>query len=177
MIETFSGKIFFTNGVAAENVQVRIFDKDEGDKDDNLTVKAGLSDSRGKFTLTYESSRYLDYKTITTKLPQSLLNWNRVSRSHRLPDLKDIYLPYLEFRYSYKGRSKRQTAAMIPFVREFRLPEIFTPDVTFTPSQHGFNFLNRFPGYPLPFSVPKLPNLTEIESTYGLCGGMSAATC
>lgn len=177
MQEKFSGKILFENGVPAENVQVRVFDKDEDSKDDNLTIQPGLSDSQGQFTLTYEPSRYLDYKTITTKLPQSLFKWKLSSRSHHIPDLKDIYLPYLEFRYSHKARIKHHTAAMIPFVREFRLPEIFTPDVTFLPSQHGFNFLNRFPGYPLPFSIPKLPNITDIESTYGLCGGMSAATC
>jgi hypothetical protein len=42
----------------------------------------------------------------------------------------------------------------------------------FKPSAHGFRFANRFPGYPLPFSVP---TLLRTSTCYGLCGGMCYA--
>jgi hypothetical protein len=42
----------------------------------------------------------------------------------------------------------------------------------FRPSVHGFGFANRFPGYPLPFSVP---TLLRASIYYGLCGGMCYA--
>jgi hypothetical protein len=47
----------------------------------------------------------------------------------------------------------------------------------FNPSIHGFKFLNHFPGYPLPFSVPALPGAGKVSPAYGLCGGMSSASC
>jgi hypothetical protein len=42
----------------------------------------------------------------------------------------------------------------------------------FKPSVHGFRFANRFPGQPLPFSVP---TLLQTSTYYGLCGGMCYA--
>ena len=45
----------------------------------------------------------------------------------------------------------------------------------FRPSEHGFRFVNRFPGYYLPFSVAGLPKVFEAHGAYGLCGGMTAA--
>lgn len=46
------------------------------------------------------------------------------------------------------------------------------PSVSFKPSLHGFKFANRFPGCPLPFSLPRL---AEVPKIYGLCGGMISA--
>ena len=40
----------------------------------------------------------------------------------------------------------------------------------FKPSTHGLKFINRFPGYPLPFKSKGLPRASKI--IYGLCGGM-----
>ena len=42
----------------------------------------------------------------------------------------------------------------------------------FIPSLHGFNFVNRFSGLPLP-----LATLSEAKIYYGFCGGMVAAAC
>ena len=175
MAESFSGKVLFANGFPAQNVLVRVFDKDEpGKGDDDLTVDPGRSDDEGAFTLRFEPSLYLDYKSIQTTEPRNLpWDWILTTRTRRIPDITDIYLPYLEFRYTFNGRRCIHTAFMVPFQTEFRLPEI--PSFDFKPSVHGFKFVNNFSGYPLPFSVPNLPNLSSVESAYGLCGGMSCA--
>ncbi len=175
MAENFSGKVLFANGFPAQSVLVRVFDKDEpGKGDDDLTIDPGRSDSEGKFTVRFEPSRYLDYNTIQTQEPRNPpWDWTLTTRTRRIPDITDIYLPYLEFRYTFNGRRCVHTAFMVPFQTEFRLPEI--PAFEFKPSVHGFKFVNTFSGYPLPFSIPNLPNLSTVESSYGLCGGMSCA--
>lgn len=175
MAENFTGKVLFANGFPAQNVLVRVFDKDEpGKGDDDLTINPGRSDSEGKFTVRFEPSRYLDYNTIPTKEPVNL-PWDLTLTTHtrRIPDLTDIYLPYLEFRYTFNGRRCIHTAFIVPFQTEFRLPEI--PPFDFKPSVHGFKFINNFSGYPLPFSIPNLPDLSSVGKAYGLCGGMSSA--
>lgn len=175
MAENFSGKVLFANGFPAQNVLVRVFDKDEpGKGDDDLTVEPGRSDHTGNFTVCFEPSRYLDYNNIQTPVPRNLpWDWTLTTRTQRLPDITDVYLPYLEFRYTFNGRRCVHTAFMIPFQAEFRLPEI--PAFEFKPSEHGFKFVNNFSGYPLPFSIPNLPNISSVEKAYGLCGGMSSA--
>jgi hypothetical protein len=61
----FTGSIRFANGDPVSNVAVHIFDKDiRGKQDDDLNVTPGLSDEQGRFSLTYEPFRYLDYHTI-----------------------------------------------------------------------------------------------------------------
>lgn len=174
MAENFSGKVLFANGFPAENVVVRVFDKDEpGKGDDDLTLEPGHSDRDGKFTVRFDPSRYLDSITIQTKEPRNPpFDWTLTTRTRQIPDLRDIYLPYLEFRYTFNNRRCVHTAFLMPFQTEFRLPEI--PALTFKPSVNGFKFVNNFAGYPLPFSIPSLPNLSSVERNYGLCGGMSA---
>ena len=175
MAKNFTGKVLFANGFPAQNVLVRVFDKDEpGKGDDDLTINPGRSDSEGKFTVRFEPSRYLDYNTIPTKESVNL-PWDLTLTTHtrRIPDLTDIYLPYLEFRYTFNGRRCIHTAFIVPFQTEFRLPEI--PPFDFKPSVHGFKFINNFSGYPLPFSIPNLPDLSSVGKAYGLCGGMSSA--
>lgn len=176
MAENFLGKVLFANGSPAQNVLVRVFDKDEpGKGDDDLTVDPGRSDSEGSFTVHFEPSRYLDYNTISTQEPSNPpWNWTLTTRTQRIPDITDIYLPYLEFRYTFNERRCVHTALMVPFQAEFRLPEI--PAFDFKPSVDGFKFVNNFSGYPLPVSIPNLPNLSAVEkSSYGLCGGMSCS--
>ena len=175
MAENFSGKVLFANSFPAQGVLVRVFDKDEpGKSDDDLTIDPGRSDGEGRFTVRFEPSRYLDYNTIQTSEPLHLpWDWTLTTRTRRIPDITDLYLPYLEFRYTFNGRRCIHTAVMMPFQKEFRLPEI--PAFEFKPSVHGFKFLNNFSGYLLPLSIPNLPNLSKVESAYGLCGGISSA--
>lgn len=45
----------------------------------------------------------------------------------------------------------------------------------FRPSTHGFAFRNSFPGYPPPLDGLDLPELPDVPSSYGLCGGMCFA--
>jgi hypothetical protein len=175
MAENYTGRVLFANGFPAQNVLVRVFDKDEpGKGDDDLTVNPGRSDREGKFTVHYEPSRYLDYNSITIKEPVNF-PWDLTptTRTRRVPDITDIYLPYFEFRYTFNGRRCVHTAFIVPFQTEFRLPEI--PPLEFQPSVHGLKFANNFPGYPLPFSIPNLPSLSAVGTSYGLCGGMSCA--
>ncbi len=175
MAEKFTGRVLFANGHPAQNVLVRVFDKDEpGKGDDDLTVEPGRSDSQGNFTVFYEPSRYLDSNTVSTQesvnVPWDL---SLMTGTGRLAEITDIYLPYLEFRYTFNGRRCVFTAFMVPFQAEFRLPEL--PPLEFKPSVHGFKFVNNFAGYPLPFSIPNLPGLSSVGKAYGLCGGMSSA--
>jgi hypothetical protein len=126
MAENFSGKVLFANSFPAQGVLVRVFDKDEpGKSDDDLTIDPGRSDGEGRFTVRFEPSRYLDYNTIQTSEPLHLpWDWTLTTRTRRIPDITDIYLPYLEFRYTFNGRRCIHTAVMMPFQKEFRLPEI-----------------------------------------------------
>jgi hypothetical protein len=174
----FSGKVRFANGLPAKGVRVRVFDKDEpGKEDDDLTVSEGVSDDAGEFVVSYKPSRFLDYTVVETTAPRNPLVFDFVPVTHvrHAPDLTDRYQPYLTFDYVHREQARRHAVSMMPFVREFRLPEALVPDESFSPSQHGFKFVNSFEGYPLPFSVPELPELPFIPQGYGLCGGMACA--
>lgn len=52
-------------------------------------------------------------------------------------------------------------------------PVTITLPPGFRPSVHGFGFLNRFPGLPVPVHLPILPSGEKLF--YGLCGGMCFA--
>ena len=171
----FSGSVHYANGAPLSGVNVRIYDKDAlGEQDDDLTVIPGLSDEQGRFNLTYEPLRFMDYHTIdlsgTTKEPFN----SALSRSGlRLPDLGDIYLPYLQFNYTINGLLRQQIIPMGIYQTKFFLPE--NPPVEFLPSVHGFGFPNSFSGYFLPFSPPAFLGSRKVPSKYGLCGGMCTA--
>jgi len=171
----FTGSIHFANGDPVSKVAVHIFDKDSpGKQDDDLTVTPGLSDEQGRFSLTYEPFRYLDYHAI--HLPGTSAqtgNAQTKDRGLRLPDLGDLYLPFLRFNYIFNGIVCEHTASMGMFKTKFFLPE--NPPVEFLPSIHGFKFLNSFSGYFLPYSTPAFMRSGKISSKYGLCGGMCAA--
>ncbi len=171
----FSGSIHFANGDPFSNVEVRILDKDtSGKEDDDLTVIPGLSNEQGNFSLTYEPLRYLDYHTIHLPgTPEQPGDTQPEAHGLRMPDLGDIYLPYLRFNYTFNGLICEQTASMGIFKTKFYLPE--NPPVEFLPSTHGFKFLNSFSGYFLPYSTPAFMSSRKVSSRYGLCGGMCAA--
>ncbi len=171
----FTGNVYFANGDPVENVSVRIFDKDApGKEDDDLTITPGLSDERGVFDLTYEPLRYLDYHTTDFSGPSSQPGDDLGDTGGmRLPDLADVYLPYLRFNYTFNGLNYTHTASMGILKTKFFLPE--NPPVEFLPSMHGFKFVNAFSGYFLPFSTPAFMSSRKVTSTYGLCGGMCAS--
>jgi hypothetical protein len=146
MSQTFTGVIQYANGSPAAHVKVRIYDKDILNEDDDLTLTAGESGQDGVFTITYVPDRALDFA--------------------------DIYMPYLLFTYEWNGRFHTHRNYIQPFERVFQLPEM--PPLRFIPAEHGFQFVNRFPGYWLPFSVPSIPDIPSVSNIYGLCGGMSA---
>lgn len=170
-----NGRVLFANRLAAPGVEVRVFDKDSPGKiDDDLTVRAGLSDTGGHFTVIFEPSRYRDYTTLRLSGPLGrLFDPEDHEHSLKVPDLSDRYLPYLDFRYSYKDQACHHTAPLGLYQDEFQLPE--PGSLSFTPSKHGFKFVNRFSGYPFPFTIPQLPGLPDVPKGYGLCGGMSSA--
>lgn len=161
MITEFSGKITFANGLAAQGVEVRIFDQDAlGKGDDELTLEPAVTDARGRFTARYDPGRYLDFATLP------LLGL-------RVPDPLDILAPYLHLRYPVDGTQRVFHARLVPFKNHYRLPE--PGPVQFLPSFHGFAFPNNFPPIVLPITLAGMSHLTRITGGYGLCGGMSAA--
>lgn len=179
MTTELKGRILFANNKPAENVEVRVFDEDApGRGDDDLTVTPGLSDRDGRFTVIYDPGRFLDDPELAPSRGLALLTrLRRLSgRPHETEEV-DLYLPYLEFRYTYLGKPYRHTTPLLPLVTEYRLPTLFSPIAKFRPAEHGFHFINNFPGYPLPFKLPKLPGVDEVSAFYGLCGGMSSAAC
>jgi hypothetical protein len=166
-----TGYVLFANGEPAPGVEVRVFDRDaESKHDDDLTVTAGVSDNRGRFTVVYEPLRYLDMggsrEGDTPSQPFNIVG-------ARLPDLTDVYLPYLHFMYTFRDQPRRHNASLVPFQDEFRLPE--TQPVDFLPSRNGLPFVNSFSGYFLPFSIPNFGGPKKVPQTYGLCGGMCSA--
>jgi hypothetical protein len=171
----FSGSVHYANGTPVSNVVVRIYDKDASGKgDDDLTVTPGLSNDKGRFNLTYEPLRYLDYHTINISgTPQAPFNTAASGPGLRLPDFGDIYLPYLQFSYSFNGFLRQHSASMGLFQTKFLLPENLPVD--FCPSTHGFVFPNRFSGYFMPYSTPAFMGSRKVSGKYGLCGGMCAA--
>jgi hypothetical protein len=171
---TLSGSVYYANGYPMTGVTVRIFDRDAaGKEDDDLTVNQGTSDHQGRFTITYEPQRYLDYYTYhlsgSSGEPDAS---DGTQHDAVLPDLGDIYLPYLRFNYTYNLVEREHTASLGLFQTRFYLP--VNPPVTFLPSLNGFKFPNSFSGYFLPYSTPAFLN-RKVPSTYGLCGGMCAA--
>ncbi|MCP4415022.1 MAG: hypothetical protein GY805_00265 [Chloroflexi bacterium] len=148
MSQTFTGVVQFANGTAAPNITVHLFDADTFSDDDDLTVAPGLSNEKGLFSLTFDKSRDLDFA--------------------------DIYRPYLQFSYIHHGKPHSHKADVQPNQRVYHLPDIAS--VNFIPATHGLQFVNRYPGYWLPFSVPSVPDIPSVSNIYGLCGGMCATS-
>ncbi|OGN91335.1 MAG: hypothetical protein A2Y88_13455 [Chloroflexi bacterium RBG_13_48_10] len=171
----FSGSVHYANGAPLANVSVRVFDQDAlGKKDDDLTVTPGISDNAGRFNLTYEPMRYLDFHSINPSTASNEpFNTADAESGLRLPDFGDIYLAYIQFTYTHNGRDRQHRAPLRIFQTKFLVPE--NPPVEFLPSLHGFHFPNKFAGYFLPFSAPAFITSSKVARNYGLCGGMCAA--
>lgn len=148
MSQTFTGIVQFANGSPASSVTIHLFDADTLNEDDNLTVEPGLSDEKGLFSLTYDKNRDLDFA--------------------------DIYRPYLQFSYTHHNEPRSHKANLQPNQRVFALPDM--PPLQFIPATHGLQFVNRYPGYWIPFSVPSIPDIPSVNNIYGLCGGMCATS-
>lgn len=176
MARTLHGKITFANEVPAAGVEVRVFDQDApGKADDDLTLTAGLSDERGQFSVAYDPGRFRDITTDTRAEPRDPpFDWTLVRREHQRSDWSDIFRPYLRFSYSFQGEPRQCQAPLNWFSTTYTLPQVLTP-LPFTPSLHGYRFVNLFKGAALPFSIPEIPGLIRISGTYGLCGGMAAS--
>jgi hypothetical protein len=175
MSEEATGRVCFSNGIPVAGVRVRVFDRDIGSADDDLTLAEGVTDAAGQFRVVYDRSRAVDRVTITTTEPRSLIDWTLIQRSRTFNDPLDLYLPYLECRYMLRGAERRATFDLDSSPVDLRLPDLPPVAGSFVPSRHGFHFVNSFPGIPLPFSLPALPGIGQIPGYYGLCGGMSAA--
>lgn len=175
MERTLRGKITFANDVPAAGVEVRVFDQDApGKRDDDLTQTMGLSDDRGNFSVVYDPGRFRDVLTDTRAEPRDPpFDWTLVRREHRHTDWQDLFQPYLRFDYSFQGQARQARAALNWFSTTYTLPQVATP-LPFSPTLHGYHFINLFKGAALPFSIPEIPGLIRISGTYGLCGGMAA---
>lgn len=176
MTRTLQGQVTFANGVPAPNVEVRVYDQDAvGKQDDDLTLTAGLSDSRGAFAVVYDPGHFRDEVTFTRSEPRNPpLDWTLVRRERRRTDWLDTFSPYLKFSYSLAGQVKEFKTPLNWFTATYTLPQVFT-EIPFSPTRHGYHFVNQFKGAPLPFSIPEIPGLVRLSGTYGLCGGMSSS--
>lgn len=175
MSEQATGRITFANGAPAVGVRVRIFDRDPGAHDDDLTLAEGVTDANGDYSATYDPSRAADKFDITTTEPRSWNDWTLVQRTRTFTDPLDYYMPYVRCSYTLYGRERIVTFDLEPSPQAIRLPDPPPVERNFVPSVHGFHFINSFHGIPLPFTIPALPLLDTIGGAYGLCGGMSAA--
>ncbi|HCE18103.1 MAG TPA: hypothetical protein DEQ80_09610 [Anaerolinea thermolimosa] len=171
----FSARLTYANGIAAQGVEVRVFDRDEpGHTDDDLTLSPGLTDSLGRFQVVYDPARAQDHQLVTRTVPANPpFDWTPVQRTFLEPDPGDDFQPYLRFTYTIAGKKNTGSAPLKPRQTVFQLPEVL--EKPFLPTLHGFHFVNRFSGLFLPFSLPFFPDLGNPSATYGLCGGMSAA--
>jgi hypothetical protein len=167
MSESFSGKVTFKNGIAAPSVLVRVFERGEqGSPDNDLTIAPGVSDASGHFTVAFNSpSQSVLSPVHLSGILGSLFNTD--------PAAADESFPYLQFSYNFDLQDCVSTSSLIAFQGVFTLPEVLPLKVK--PSVVGFKFINNFTGFPLPFSIPLLPGVTNIPPNYGLCGGMSSA--
>ena len=171
----YTARITYANGVAAQGVQVGVFDRDvPGNTDDDLTVEPGLSDALGYFTVQYDPSHAQDNRLVTRTVPKNPpYDWTPVERTFLEPDPTDDFQPYLRFTYTQDAQQVTGSAALKPLNATYQLPQALQK--AFLPSRHGFKFVNSFSGVFLPFSLPFIPGLGNPNSVYGLCGGMSAS--
>lgn len=175
MALTFNGSVSLANGATLDSsvaeLQVRVFDYDPGPgNDDELTIEAGIADLSGKFSVKIYPSRYLDLKDAQNSSSADL----QFNEANWTPDpMFDLPQPYLQFDYKFLGHARRFRAPLRPFQRNYRLPHF--PAVEFFPSQHGFHFINSFPPFDPPFTLPEWLKKVKIGPNYGLCGGMSSA--
>ncbi len=174
MADHVTGRITYANGVPAPRIQVRVFDRDTIGGDDDLTLELGISAANGVYTVTYDRSRAAD--KLEVNLPRSLPSWIPVPRTIGITNPLDRYAPYLQLTYTHYNDPRVHTIDLSAATQDITLPEPAPVIGTFIASRNGFWFLNLFPGTPLPFSMPKLPGISEIPAAYGLCGGMSAAS-
>ncbi|WP_298008405.1 hypothetical protein [Anaerolinea sp.] len=170
----YSARVTYANGIAASGVQVRLYDRDAPDgEDDDLTITPGMSDAQGFFTVGYDPSRARDVHRVQRVEPRNPpWDWTPVEREVLEPDPHDSFQPYLLFTYLFQGREVKAVADLKSPHYVYALQEI--QEKRFVPSIHGFRFINSFPGFFLPFSIPFFPE-TQSSSVYGLCGGMSSA--
>ena len=174
MVINFNGKVSLANGAVIDpcvtELQVRVFDFDPGPgNDDELTVEAGSADESGKFRVKINPSRYLDVREVDKASRADL----QFDESNWSPDpMFDLPQPYVQFDYKFLGKPRRFRAPIRPFQRTYYLPHF--PALEFIPSQHGFHFINSFPPFDPPFTLPEWLKKVKIGKNYGLCGGMSS---
>ncbi len=167
MSESFSGKVTFANGVAAPSVLVRVFEHGtQGAPDTDLTITPAVSDTSGHFTVTFNMPSQ-------SALGPGHLAGILGSLFNTSPAADDQSLPYLQFSFNFNLQDCISTSPLGAYQMVFTLPEVLPLKVK--PSVIGFKFVNSFTGFPLPFSIPLLPGVTNIPPNYGLCGGMSSA--
>ena len=171
----YSARVTYANGLSANDVTVRVFDRDQpGQNDDDLTITPGKSNQQGIFSVEYDPSRFQDISQVTIMVPRNPpYDWTLTAQTKINPDSSDTYQPYLQFTYPVNGQDKVVIADLQPSVQIYTLPD--NSPRRFIPSQNGWKFVNAFSGYFLPFALPTLAFLGHPTSIYGLCGGMSAS--
>lgn len=171
MTTTYTGKVFWANGIPNPNVEVRLFRPRKGQNlGKELTIQPGISSPDGTFTIQIHDSLFLD-KALLEELKLLSPQFERIDPQGF--NLRDDTRPLLQFAYLLKGR---QTQTLMPFHklhRGYYLP--YNIPVDFKPSKDGFAFANSFKPFDPPITLPDWLGVRRILEPYGLCGGMSSA--
>ena len=171
MTITYSGQVFWANGVPIPNVEVRLFEPGNGQSvGAELTLQPGVSIEDGAFTLQIKDSPLIDSTVLTQLEPLSTL-FDRIQTGGL--SLGNDPRPLIQFTYPLKGRTVQILVPFRKLHRAYQLPH--NPPVDFLPSRDGFNFLNFFKPFNVPLTLPGWLNVNRIPGSYGLCGGMSSA--
>lgn len=171
MATTYSGQVFWANGVPIPNVEVRLFEPGNGQSvGAELTLQPGVSIGDGAFTLQIKDSHLIDSTVLSQLEPLSSL-FDRIHTGEL--SLGSDPRPLIQFTYPLNGRIVQTTVPFRKLHRAYQLPQ--NPPVDFLPTRNGFNFLNLFRPFKVPLTLPAWLNVNLIPDSYGLCGGMSSA--
>lgn len=168
----YKGHVFWANGDPISDVEVRIFEPGDNQKQlgEELTVQPGFSKSDGSFSVQAQDSELLD-NSILAELEERVPFFNGVDDSGS--SLGSDRRPIFQFTYPLNGRNLQSTTVLRKLHRGYRL--LNNPPVDFKPSSDGFIFKNEFKAFKTPITLPAWLGAKQIPGIYGLCGGMSSA--
>ncbi|MFC5500008.1 hypothetical protein ACFPOE_20870 [Caenimonas terrae] len=130
-----SGTVLWANGLPAQGIEVKLFDRDSTSSDDDLTTQVGRSNAAGEFSFWCDRARAIDTVPVTQSLrvwdfgdpwahPPRAPGWTTKTVTVQVPDLNDGYEPYLQFRYQLFGQQRQFTANVQFGQNVYRLPDV-----------------------------------------------------
>ncbi|MEN8098686.1 MAG: hypothetical protein ABFQ89_06380 [Chloroflexota bacterium] len=130
------------------------------------SIWTGLTDAHGRFKL----HRLEDDERITALTDPREILWTESPNA--IESSADRF--QIAFDVPVAGRGRIRALPLNSDSHTYHLH--LNRAVTFLPSRHAWGFINRFPGYYLPFAIRWMPDIPSVRSFYGLCGGMVASS-